>query len=149
MNSVDLPAPLGPMRPTISSSPTERSTSARTCSPPKLLETLSKRRTSLFPIILVLFSYYLGHLTRNQAFGASLLTWMPRTTQLVRTNRIETDDSSLNAFPFPCLVLRLPFSGKAQDQEIDLKHTYGRIKQNSVKPLKKPKKCIRFLQEVG
>src|SRR4030067_3073410 len=45
LNTVGLPAPLGPMRPTISSSVTAKSRSVTTCRPPKCLETpLSVRR---------------------------------------------------------------------------------------------------------
>src|SRR3954451_22091839 len=44
---VVLPAPLGPMRPTISTSPTRRLTSLRARRPPKRMETRSVSRTDI------------------------------------------------------------------------------------------------------
>src|SRR4030042_3176649 len=63
LKSVDLPAPLGPIRPTISSRARSRSTSVRTLNPPKLLQILSKRRTwlSFVPFIRVTIRLELSH----------------------------------------------------------------------------------------
>src|SRR3954454_5320441 len=44
---VVLPAPLGPIRPTISNSPTLMLTSRRACRPPKRIETPSVSRTGI------------------------------------------------------------------------------------------------------
>src|SRR3954454_11347611 len=47
---VVLPAPLGPIRPTISNSPTRTLTSRSACSPPKRMDTPSVSRTGIDPL---------------------------------------------------------------------------------------------------
>src|SRR3954449_3701810 len=47
LKMVVLPAPLGPMRPTISNSPTLMLTSRRACRPPKRIETPTVSRTGI------------------------------------------------------------------------------------------------------
>src|SRR5579884_1842856 len=46
LKAVVLPAPLGPMRPTISHSPTDSDRDERACSPPKRMETSRSSRTA-------------------------------------------------------------------------------------------------------
>src|SRR3954471_186814 len=47
LKQVVLPAPLGPIRPTISNSSTFRLTSSRACRPPKRIESSSASRTGI------------------------------------------------------------------------------------------------------
>src|ERR1041384_2421777 len=50
LKMVVFPAPLGPMRPTISNSLTRRLTSVSACTPPKRMETPTASRTGIDPL---------------------------------------------------------------------------------------------------